>query len=361
MAAQGRCAASSSRTDGERTAPPDTTATSDPRSHRSGDAVRASARGRPKASPTTTSSVAASRSTRSHRSSATKVDDGTVTTVPPASSVASATHCAVPWMSGEAGTAAHPSAPGPGDEVRRCGRGVDRGVGEGGVGPGAEGGEDDVLVAPLDALRHAGGAAGVEEVAVVAAAAAHLRAGGGRLAQPRLVGGAPAHQGDHVEAVVAEGGHRGPDRLAQVRTVQDDGRLGVAEEVLHLVRGVAVVDVEGDGAELVRAQQGLDVLVAVAQGETHPVAGTHTHRREDVGHAVGPAIQLDEGQAGPAGHHRVALADEVGHRLEEVGDVPAAGHARDGSDAPADRPNPPGAPDGGFGGGAPRLRLPSPT
>ena len=123
--------------------------------------------------------------------------------------------------------------------------------------PAAHRAEEDVLVPPQHALRHAGRAAGVQHVVVVGGARAEV-------ARRRRV----AHQrrrtsGSSTSSTNRTSGQRGATRAARsrpARVVDDPDRVGVVEQVLELVVDVAVVHVDRDRARLVAREHRLEML-----------------------------------------------------------------------------------------------------
>jgi hypothetical protein len=156
---------SSRFSDGERIAPPDSsTRSGDTSIDRPSSLLSASSIGRANASPTMTMKFARSRSTRRHSASASRWCSAGMITEPPVKSVLKAIQCAVPCMKGQAGTHRERGLRAPfGDHLRRADRLA-------AAARAAERTEEDVFVAPHDALRHAGGAARVEDVEVVGGA-----------------------------------------------------------------------------------------------------------------------------------------------------------------------------------------------
>ena len=217
---------------------------------------------------------------------------------------------AVPWVKGDAGRQAGALGEGPLGDLGRCRDGVAAQVAA------RERREQQVLVAPDDALGPARRAAGVEDVAIVAAAPGHDRTIGCGLGQCRLVVGTPFDQR-------RVGGDGRSDLVAPVGLVDDDLRGGVEEQVAELVGGVAGVDVDRDGAQLECGEHALEVLVAVAQSERDVVTGTDASRRQGVGESVGPFVELGVGPAGIVGHDGLPVSGRVHHALEEVTEVPA--------------------------------------
>ena len=102
----------------------------------------------------------------------------------------------------------------------------------------------------------------------------------------------------------------------------DEGdQVGVVVEVPELVLDIPVVDVDGHGPGLEAGDHGLDVLGAVLELDADVVAAPDACRLEVVGQAVGALLELGVGEATVAAHQCLPLADHVGQRLEDVGQV----------------------------------------
>ncbi|MCI3950460.1 MAG: hypothetical protein K0R11_2394 [Acidimicrobiales bacterium] len=190
-----------------------------------------------------------------------------------------------------------------------------------------EGGEEDVLVAPEDALRHARRPTGVGAEDVVRAAPLEAPLGGGG-GQGLLVPDHPVGYGlvgpvldDHQVVQLGQaGGHRRHPR-AELPGEEDGHEVGVVEEVVQLPLDVAVVDVDGDGPQLERGQHPLEVLGAVEQLEADVVARPHPRHLEVVGQPVGPLVELGVGQAPGRRGDRLPVGDGVDHPLEQLAQV----------------------------------------
>ena len=144
-------------------------------------------------------------------------------------------------------------------------------------------GEHDVLVAPHHALGHAGGAAGVEDVPVVAGP-------GGEVALGAALGHGLLEVAADDEPVAEVGhvaGHPG-DPVGELGVVDEGLEVGVAEQVGELVLDVAVVDVDPDGPELEDRPQALDPLDRVEAVDADVVARPDALVGEVVGEPVGP-------------------------------------------------------------------------
>ena len=196
-----------------------------------------------------------------------------------------------------------------------------------GVHPAAERIEH-VLVAPHHPLGHAGGAAGVEHVEVVARAFQLWTFGTG--VGDRLRPRHRTHSGrvgvaavlDHHE--VPQAGHASGYRLdaVEVGPVVDEGdQVGVVEQVGQLVFDVAEVDVDRHTAHFERRHHGDQPLDGVLGVDADVVAGADALGEQVIGHFVGLGVELGEGQRGVAAHHRRPVGHRVDGAFEQVGDV----------------------------------------
>ena len=126
------------------------------------------------ASPTTAIAFTRSASTRRQTSVASKTPPPVVTTVPPPNSVENANQCPAACMNGGIASAVMPGCK---TRVGKLARGGDV-VAQGQRVTATHGREEDVVVSPEHALGHAGRAARVDAVEVVAAAWGNSRASG---------------------------------------------------------------------------------------------------------------------------------------------------------------------------------------
>ncbi len=187
---------------------------------------------------------------------------------------------------------------------------------------------EDVLGPPHDALGHAGRAAGVDDHDVVGRPRAEVPLGRTR--------GEGIGIGDGVEAVLGRARPVGDhDQRAQHRHVADDGgdagpellavdeadQIGVVEEVAQLLLDVAVVDVDGHGADLEDGEHRLHPLDAVGRVDADVLARLDAVGGEVVGEAVGPLLELAEGADIVAADEGGLVGDDVGGVLEEIGEV----------------------------------------
>ena len=182
-----------------------------------------------------------------------------------------------------------------------------------------ERGLDQVLVAPDDALRAPGGAAGVEDVGVVGRAA--LEPVGGRRGQRRVV--VLAEDEDVLERRQVERGD-GLDVLGR-----DDRRdaVGVVVEVGQLVVEVLVVDVDRHRPRLEAAVERVDPLDPVRRVDRDVVAGRTPERDQVVGQPRGAVVDLRVGVVAVDGGDGDPVGNGVRDSLEDVGEVErACGH-----------------------------------
>ena len=96
---------------------------------------------------------------------------------------------------------------------------------------------------------------------------------------------------------------------------------GILVEVAKLRGDVAVIDVDGNGADLEAGEHPLEVLAPVGQLQADAVAGADAGAREMVREAVGPTVELGVGEPTVVGDDGRLLRDDVDHALEEVGQI----------------------------------------
>ena len=240
---------------------------------------------------------------------------------PPNSAIRPA-HCALPWISGARQSRRQAAAlAGLGLVVlagqRLAGHEVDAAAER----------APDVLVTPHDALGHAGRAAGVEEVEVVVAALVEVALGAARTPAPRStsvpVNGRSRLVLDDDGVLDASGapGSASATRSAVDPLVDERDDVGVVEDVLDLLGGVAVVDVDQCGAQLVDRQHRHDRLQPVARAHADVRAGADAVRGQVVGQPVGLLLELGVGHLLVAAGDRGALGEVVDRVLEQIGDV----------------------------------------
>ena len=187
-----------------------------------------------------------------------------------------------------------------------------------------------VLVAPHHALRHAGGAAGVEEVEVVARAfdARHRLVRGEEVlvARPRSPGAArrrrPAIHSLHVRRAVADLG----DAVAEAAVEEQRLGVGVVEQVDELVLEVAVVHVDRDAAHLERREHDLRCTRCRCRGTTRPWSPARgPRRRRPAARRAARSSNSRHVARAVALHERDAIGQRVGDRLPHRREVPVHG------------------------------------
>ena len=193
----------------------------------------------------------------------------------------------------------------------------------GGVGPGLAqrlGVRDEVAVGQHRALGAAGGARGVEQRREIVGRALHRREGFrsrvGRVRQAALALGV---ERDERGAGLVRSGLQ---RLAPARVADEDRRLGVADEVLDLGRGVAGVERQEDPAGAHRAEVEHDRLDRLLDLGGDPVAGLHAEAGEGVGHPAGAGDEVGIGDAlagGGLDRGGGGVGDVVRQESEEIG------------------------------------------
>ena len=205
---------------------------------------------------------------------------------------------------------------------------------------GVERGAQDVFVPPEDALGHAGGAAGVEDVEIVGrkigARRPRVRRGERLLVvegpgQQRLARAVLHLQPEpHLAETAAD-----PREGGREAGVKDDRpRLGVVEEILELLVDVAVVHVHGDAARLEGADHPLEILVPVVEIERDvrlpgfPVAQLAARRAtaqprvpQHAREAPRAVRELRPGQPPVAEDQALALRNHRGDRFVDRGQV----------------------------------------
>ena len=221
----------------------------------------------------------------------------------PPNSATNVVHCALPCISGASAKLTPAVALTFFDDVLGV---LDAGTA---VVPAAHRREEDVLRPPHHALRHAGGAARVEDVEVVGRAGEQTVAIGRRRRERVLVLDRVEPVGDGAGAVVeleevAQLRHAGQHRR-DVRTelgLEDErDEVGVVEQVAQLLDDVAVVDVDRHRARLEAAEHRFDPLGAVERVDADVLAGQHADVAEVVRDPVRALVELAVGEAAVAG------------------------------------------------------------
>src|SRR5690606_32912107 len=107
-----------------------------------------------------------------------------------------------------------------------------------------------------------------------------------------------------------------------VLLVEDAGdQIGVADQVGQLGFDVAVVDVDRDGTDLDAAEHGGHPRLGVDRVDADVVAGPDTPGLQEVAEAVGPLVELGEGQPRVTADEGGAIRYRVDGVLEQVSDV----------------------------------------
>ncbi len=168
--------------------------------------------------------------------------------------------------------------------------------------PPAHGPEEDIPVMPHNALGHARGAAGIDDVKIVRVAwrkIAHVRA----VRQRFLViveSGIDGCTGivRHTEYMPKFPG--AVQHLRHVRReglVSDDGHeISIVVQVLQLPCHIVVVDVDGYRAQFVRRQHAFQVFTAVVQLQSDMVATANAEGAPAVGQSSCALVQFPEAQ-----------------------------------------------------------------
>ena len=179
--------------------------------------------------------------------------------------------------------------------------------------------EQDVLVAPDDTFRHPGRAARVQDVVVIG------RSGSVRSVRQRGVGhlveqhrsegcdvlAAAVVDGDEVAEPGCSVAHRRD--LGRIGAgIDEPDEIGVVEEVQQFVLDIPEVDVDRDRSDLERGEHRDDPLDGVLPVDPDVVTVPEALAQEVVRQAVGPLIQLREGE--PSRTRSPAPCDPARHR-----------------------------------------------
>jgi hypothetical protein len=184
-------------------------------------------------------------------------------------------------------------------------------------------------VSPHHALRHPGGASGVDDEKVV---------GGTRLEVARVAG---AGEGllvlDHFRVVrqVVRGGVADRNQRSKLRNLacdaldhrrelalrEDRGQVRVVADVAELGLDVPIVDVDRNRANLERRQHRFDVLDTVEQMQADVAAPAHSARLQEIREPVRARVELGVRQAPRAADQGGLVSRDVDHGLEKIGDV----------------------------------------
>ena len=187
---------------------------------------------------------------------------------------------------------------------------------------------EEIVLPPHHTLGHAGGAARVEHVEVVAAAPprrAHALDGGlgGVLVRRGPIGAGPGAVVDPEPAAHAGHAFEDPFDAFAEGPVEDHGDgVGVLPQVAQLVVAVAVVGVDRDEPDLDRREGGLQILGRVVEVDGHLVLLRGAEVEEELRDAVGAAIELVPGDVAFTLRHGDRLGLYVRHRLPDVCVIP---------------------------------------
>ena len=191
--------------------------------------------------------------------------------------------------------------------------------------------KEDVLVTPHHALGHAGRAARVDNVEVVAGASLEvaLRARSRQhFVKVEGFGGSIRRKLD--AGVVFEQNGRLQPRQVSGRLRHDGAKLALGDgrndicvfvEVAQLACDVSVVYVDGHRTDFERSEHALDELRAVEEMKPDVVSSSHAPRFQEVREPGRPDVELGVGQAPVAGHKRRTVGNGVGERLKEIRDI----------------------------------------
>ena len=184
-----------------------------------------------------------------------------------------------------------------------------------------EAGVEGVLLAPDHSLGHAGRAARVDDVEVVRAAL-DLDAFGRRVVENLLVVVIDDDGGLERRDAVAHG----IDPRRELGVVHEGLEIRVVEQIAQLVLDVAVVHVDGDGAQLVGRQHRFDVLRAVVHVAADVVAGADATFGQGVREPVGAIFELGVRQRARRRDQCGALGHTIDGSLGEVSEVEGEAH-----------------------------------
>ena len=193
----------------------------------------------------------------------------------------------------------------------------------GGVGPSfaqRERVRDEVAVGQHRALGASGGARGVEQRGEIVGRALHRREVF-RCRLCRVRQGPLALRVERDERRARLGG-RLQQRLAPGRVADEDGGLGVADEVLDLCRGVAGVERQEGAARPHRAEIEDDRFDRLLDLGGDAVAGLHAEADEGVRHSAGAGDEVGIGDAlagGGLDRDGGRVGDAVRQEGEEIG------------------------------------------
>ncbi len=180
---------------------------------------------------------------------------------------------------------------------------------------------------PHDALGHARGAAGIDDVKIIRVAwreVAHIRT----LRQRFFViveSGIDGRAGivRHTEHVP-----QFPGEVYYLRHVRCEGLVGddgheirIVVQVLQLPCHIVVVDVDGYRAQFVRRQHAFQVFAAVVQLQSDVVAAANAEGAPAVGQASRALVQFPEAQLALLRNDCGTLRHGIGNGFEQVGEI----------------------------------------
>ncbi len=182
--------------------------------------------------------------------------------------------------------------------------------------PAAERGEEDVFVAPDDALWASGGAAGIEDVVVIGGPGRDVTSRG-RPGDDRLIG----RPDGQVGAQRRDPGGDGVGVGGELGVGDERDGVGVGAHVGDLVGDIPVVDVDRDRPHLEAGQHRLQVLDVGVEVAGHVVPGADAERLQPVRQAVGAGVEVTVGEVAIPAADGDAVRDVVDDALEQVSEV----------------------------------------
>ena len=191
----------------------------------------------------------------------------------------------------------------------------------GGEAPGVAQGRrvgGEVAVAEHGALGAAGGARGVEDGREVVLAARHVDVAGrgGLRPWPSRLPSPCSPRVSDVRHAELRGQLR--HRLLELGPADEQGRLGVAQEVADLARGVGGVERQVDGAGAQAAEIEHQRLGALLDLGRDAVAGLDAQIQEHLGHAAGQVEQVGVAERAAVGRSRKARPRSAGKLRRKI-------------------------------------------
>ena len=111
------------------------------------------------------------------------------------------------------------------------------------------------------------------------------------------------------------------DERRELALGENRDEIGVLAEIAELVFDVAVVDVDGNGAQLECGDHCFHELGAVEQVNSDVRARTHPARPKHARQTIGSLVELPKAQSARPRDERRAVRNAVDQRLEQVRDV----------------------------------------